>query len=145
MIKTVPNDEFFSVVLETLADGCTANIPVKGVSMLPFIVPDRDKVVLEAPAGSFRRGDIVLFRFKGNYVLHRVMETDGENYVMMGDGNVAGTESCTAADIKAKAIAVVRNGKSFDPYSKSWMRRWHVWMALKPIRRYLLFIIRRCV
>lgn len=145
MIKTIPNDEFFSLVLETLQDGSTASIPVKGVSMLPFIIPEKNQVVLQKPSAPFRRGDIVLFMFRGNYVLHRVIETDGENFVMMGDGNVAGTESCTAADIKAKAIAIVEDGKSHDPYSRAWMRWWRLWMALKPVRRYLLFIIRRCV
>ena len=71
---TVNNDEFFGEVIALLREGKNVTIPVKGESMLPFIVGGVDSVVLEgvdggSPAGSVLRtanvGDVVLFRADG--------------------------------------------------------------------------------
>ena len=52
----VNNDAFFTSVIDLLREGKRVTIPVKGTSMLPFIVAERDLVVLEgieaaSPAG----------------------------------------------------------------------------------------------
>ena len=60
----INNDEFFASVLDCLASGSDATIPVKGFSMLPLIRAEKDLVVL----GTFdelREKDIVLFRYCG--------------------------------------------------------------------------------
>ena len=44
----VNNDAFFASVIDLLREGKRVTIPVKGTSMLPFIVAERDLVVLEA-------------------------------------------------------------------------------------------------
>lgn len=71
----VNNDAFFASVIDLLREGKRITIPVKGASMLPFIVAERDLVVLEgveaaSPAGEPRRladrGDVVLFRFNNH-------------------------------------------------------------------------------
>ena len=43
----VNNDAFFASVIDLLREGKRVTIPVKGTSMLPFIVAERDLVVLE--------------------------------------------------------------------------------------------------
>lgn len=98
----VNNDAFFASVIDLLRDGKRVTIPVKGTSMLPFIVAERDLVVLEgveaaSPAGKPRRladrGDVVLFRFNNHYVLHRVLDfAAGGDAVIQGDGVLAAKE-----------------------------------------------------
>ena len=47
----VNNDAFFASVIDLLREGKRVTIPVKGTSMLPFIVAERDLVVLEGRVG----------------------------------------------------------------------------------------------
>ena len=83
-------------------------------------------------------GDIVLARLPGpRYVLHRLIARDGDALTLMGDGNIAGTESCTVADIMGTAIEIGRGRRTVIPGKGRW------WRALKPFRRYILAIYRR--
>ena len=124
--------------------GICVTLPVKGRSMLPFIIGERESVILQKPIAS-KIGDVVLAWVDGNrYVVHRIIRIEGEDVVLMGDGNLVGTEHCTTSDIKAVASHVVSaDGRTHDLY-KRW-RRWaaKLWFRLRPIRRYLLAIYRR--
>lgn len=125
-------------------EGFSVTFPVKGWSMLPFIIGGRESVILQRPV-SPRVGDVVLAWVEGNrYVVHRIIRIEDGQVTLMGDGNVAGTEHCAISDVKAIATHVVdAAGRKHDLYC-SW-RRWaaKVWFWLLPIRRYLLAIIRR--
>ena len=112
--------------------------------MLPFIRGDRDSVVLKAP-DDIRIFDIVLAKIDASYVLHRVLETDGSNVILMGDGNVMGTERCRVADIIAMADKIVRDGKEIDCRSAAHLRKVVMWRRLRPLRRYLLAIYKRII
>ena len=78
------------------------------------------------------------------YVVHRIIRIKGDHVVLMGDGNIIGTEQCAVSDIKAWATHVVSaDGKQHDLYSKWRLRAVKVWWWLRPIRRYILAIYRR--
>ena len=58
----------------------------------------------------------------------------------MGDGNIAGTERCTRADVIGTVSEIIRpSGRRRKP------DRGRFWRFLKPIRRYLLGVYRRLV
>lgn len=68
-----------------------------------------------------------------------VVSIDGDDITLMGDGNVAATEHCTAADIRATATHTVdASGKMRYLYTRR--RRWmaRMWRRLLPVRKYLL-------
>jgi hypothetical protein len=45
-------------------------------------------------------GDAVLAEISaGHFVLHRIIDIDGDAITLMGDGNVRGTEHCTTEDV----------------------------------------------
>ncbi len=149
----VENDEFFGKVVSLLADGHSVTVPVKGVSMLPFIRGDKDSVVLEGvesctPGGKSRIrvnvGDIVLFRYKGRYIMHRILKIENLNAIIQGDGVAKNIEICGLDDIYGRVTQILKHGKSpVDPYSDKMRRKVALWMRLKPIRRYVLFVYRR--
>lgn len=96
---TLPNDMLLADVVSLLSSGHTVTLRAKGDSMFPFIVGGRDCVVLQR-SRSVRVDDIVLARLPGRgYVLHRVYGTAADTFVLMGDGNVCGTELCRAEDV----------------------------------------------
>lgn len=120
-----------------LREGREVEFRPKGSSMLPFIRGDVDSVVL-VRKDSVEAGDIVLARVGTRYILHRVIRVEGEKITMMGDGNVRGTESCTAADVLGTVVQIVRpSGKARTP------GKGRLWKAIRPVRRYLLAIYRR--
>ena len=130
--------------IRLVTEGISVTLPVSGTSMLPFIIGGRESVILQKPDGA-KVGDVVLaWVMPGRYVVHRIIRSDGEHVTLMGDGNLAGTEHCTTAGIKAIATHVV--GDDDRPHSlyTPWRRRAALlWWHLRPVRRYLLAIYRK--
>ena len=143
----LPNEVLLPQVAELLAKGREVELRTKGSSMLPFIVGERDSVRLRAGA-DYREGDVVLAQLPGGrFVLHRIRKIEGECVTLKGDGNLDGTESCTLAEIKGRAVSVIRpSGKTIDltsPRSRGRARRW---VSLpRFVRRYYLAIYRRLI
>ncbi len=125
-------------------DGVSVTFPVKGVSMLPFIIGGRESVILAQPK-DIVVGTVVLAWVEGcRYVVHRIIKIDGEQVTLMGDGNVAGVEHCTIQDVKALVTHVVdEKGRRRSLYTPWRQRAARFWRVLLPIRRYILAIYRR--
>ena len=124
-------------------EGVRVTFPVKGQSMLPFIIGGKESVILRRP-GVIDVGDVVLAWVDGNrYVIHRIIRIDGDRITLMGDGNVGVTEHCLLGDIKARVTHVVDDNKERDLHNRWRMLAARMWYWLRPVRRYLLAIYRR--
>lgn len=138
------DDFIIKEAIRLVNEGVSVTLPVKGRSMLPFIIDGKDSVILQKPDGA-KVGDVVLAWVNGcRYVVHRIIRIEGNQVTLMGDGNIAGTEWCDMIDVKARATHVVdARGRVHDLYNRS--RRWgaKIWFWLCPVRRYLLAIYRR--
>jgi hypothetical protein len=137
-----------SIIIENaislVNEGMRVTFPVKGYSMLPFIIGGRESVDLVRPE-TIEVGQVVLAWVEGcRYVVHRIISIDGERVTLMGDGNIAGVEHCTLADVKALAINVVTPAGKHNPLYNSWrVRASRLWWRLLPVRRWILAIYRR--
>ena len=61
----------------------------QGVSMLPTILPGKDKVSIVKLEGRAERFDILFYkRADGHFVLHRVVALEENGYTLCGDGQV---------------------------------------------------------
>lgn len=144
----VPNEVLLGkdFVTKYLSEGKQTVISPKGCSMLPFIVGNHDSVCLQYQ-DRIRPLDVVLAHLgNGNYVLHRIVKIEGEEVTLMGDGNIRGQERCKRQDIVGTVMSVIHpNGKEwpFRTSSERSMAKW--WMALLPVRRYLLAIYKRTI
>jgi hypothetical protein len=136
----IPNKEILSQVGEMVKAGATVTLQVKGNSMLPFIVNERDSVVLAPIDSELKPLDMVLALIDGDiYALHRVVKLSGHDVWTCGDGNrPTALEHCTIDRVAGRAVSIIRNGRTIDCHSKSEMRRVRLWHALSPVRRYLL-------
>ena len=141
----VHNDEFFAQVVAQLENGKRVTIPVKGVSMLPFIRGERDLVELTAPDRTqLKRDDIVLFRTHGRWIMHRILKIENGVATIQGDGVWRGKEVVPVNQIHGKAVTILRKGVSpRDPYRLGELRLVHAWQRLGGLRRYILAIYRR--
>lgn len=142
---TLPNSILIPQIKKAIDEGHTVTFRVRGFSMRLFLEDRRDKVVL-APCKDVETGDVVLAETsKGNYVLHRIIKKEGERLTLMGDGNVAGTESCRTEDVIGVATGFFRKGRDkADLVSgRKWRLYSFVWLRLRPLRRYILAFYRR--
>ncbi len=140
---TVDNDSFFTEVVRILSQGSTVTLQAKGRSMEPFITDRRDSIVLKKDENA-GVGDIVLAHVAGKgYVIHRIYNEHGDCLTLMGDGNLAATEHCRKADVAGKVVGIRRNGSYVDCSAPNERRKAACWRRLLPLRRYLLFTIRR--
>lgn len=141
----IPNEVLLGLVSQELAAGHTAIIWVKGYSMRPFIEYGRDRVKL-APFSSLSVGDAVLAQITpGHYVLHRIIELDGEQVTLQGDGNVYGVEHCTKEDVCGVVTEYIRPNRTLLASDPRLVRRIRLWRRLRPVRRFLLIVYKSYV
>ena len=120
-----------------------------GNSMRPFIEGDKDSVILAPVNCNPRRGDLLLAQAETpcgqkTYVLHRLIRIDSRLstpdsplYVLQGDGNLSGEETCTRGDIIGRVVRI----ESPSGHHKL-LTRGKFWLLLKPFRAFLLKIYR---
>lgn len=143
---TIDNNQLIGEVKKLLKIFPSVVLPVKGTSMLPFIIGSKESVELVRWEKDFKIGDIVLAWTKDYYVIHRIIKIDGDDYTLMGDGNIIGTESCKRSDIVAKAEYVVdKHGNKHYLYTPRRCQASRLWNKLKPVRRWILAIYRRTI
>lgn len=129
---------------QILAAGQCCRLTVTGTSMVPFLRSGRDRVVLRAPQGPARRGDIVFFqRPGGQYVLHRVHRRlpDGF-YRICGDGQTV-TEDVSPETLIATVVALERDGRPFSTKNPLWRVLSLLWIAGLPLRRPTLALLHK--
>ena len=97
-MKQLPNECFFAWVEEELSRTGSVRFRVKGVSMQPLLRNGRDEVeVRPVDPATVRPGDILLFRYRGRHILHRLIRQDGMIYYLRGD-NAWSEERCVGTD-----------------------------------------------
>ncbi|MEA4917642.1 S24/S26 family peptidase [Proteiniphilum sp.] len=142
---TLPNEKLLAEVAMLLSEGRSITLRAKGNSMLPFIVGERDSVVLQKN-GRVHPGDIVLAEITPRqFVLHRVIRVKYGHIILMGDGNLSGTEECREKNVHGRVVAVIRNGRYIACDENSEQVKVLIWHLLLPVRRILLAIYRRII
>ena len=143
----VSNAALIGETKRLLEKGIKVTLKVKGNSMLPFIHGNRDSVELIS-SNTYQAGDIVLAEVKkDHFVLHRIISIDGNepdsSVVLMGDGNIKGTEKCQRKDLIGKVECIYKKNKQIDPNSEKERKKARQWQRLLPIRRWILAIYKR--
>lgn len=146
-MKTISNDIFFAHIEDLLAEGQSALIRVKGYSMRPFMRSDRTQVRI-APLTTcedLKVGDIVLFRYRGRHIMHRIHRIEEEIITLAGDGNYRQWEQCNRKDVVGIVSHVIKfNGRTIPCSSRRWRLNSALWLALPQLaRRAILGILWR--
>ena len=119
---------------------------VTGCSMLPFVRPFRDQVMIVAvKAEALKVGDIVLFPGKykgGDYCLHRLYRMEGDRVQTFGDGNLRPDGWQPKSQLLGKALVIKRGMLTIDCTSPRWQKVFRLWNKLLPLRPVLLLPFR---
>lgn len=149
----ITTSQLFETVSPLLRDGGTVSFCISGNSMLPFL-RNGERVTLIRKS-EYLPGDIVLARTDrdryckdglscrnkdvlpnsgkdGLVVLHYVVSFGDGIYKLMGSANLRQVEYCRAEDIAGYVIMPI--------ISRHKIMSWHKFL---PIRRYLLFLLRK--
>ena len=145
MIKTVNNAVFFEEVARILLTGQPVELRVRGNSMMPYLRNGKDKVALYPAADTeLKKGRIVLFRYRGNYLLHRIIKRNNNTLLLQGDGVYAGKEQVAVNDVVGVVKYLFRsNDKRVSVQSFSASCYWRFWLLFRPFRRILLPMTRK--
>ena len=126
---------------DLLRHGAELPLVVSGGSMLPFLAPGRDSVLLKAPDRAMKRGDIVFYRrANGAYILHRLLRVRNGSCWMVGDAQTVIEGPLPESCIFAYVTRVQRKGKIEKPGTLRWAFFAHGWLALRPLRRPIMTI-----
>lgn len=113
--------------------------------MLPLLRNGKDDVKLApCPADELKLMDVVLFRYRGGHLLHRIIRREGEKLWIQGDGSFVAIEQCQTKDVIGKAIGIYRASDKMIS-TDSWKWRWpsRLWRLSDTLRQIMLRIYHR--
>lgn len=105
----VSNDIYFALVEERIAEGQPVTITLRGTSMQPTLCTG-DTLLLEPVTLPLEPGDIVLFRYRGRHLLHRIVAMTDGRIALRGD-NCENCEECELSDVVARMRKVVKKAR----------------------------------
>lgn len=115
--------DFAGVNNELLTLGCSVSFRAPGDSMRPTIF-DGDRVTVRPIEPSdIKPGDIILYRYPGSIVAHRVVRIEKRDscaprFILRGDALGAPDEAVEVGQVLGKVVSVERGGHSIDLYSR---------------------------
>ena len=104
----VGNTLFFALVEEQLAETPQVKVTLRGTSMQPTL-HDGDTLTLGRLTADPTVGDVVLFRYRGGHLLHRIVACADGRYRMQGD-NCFTCEEAPREALVAVLAGVSRGG-----------------------------------
>jgi len=131
-IRTISNRELFSIARDTLLEGSSVRLSVRGESMLPFFRSGSTITLRPIREEDIRKYNVVMADDGHSFVVHRIIDVSEEYVTLFGDGNIIGTERVA----RDKIYGIVDCSKFHIFFAK-------IWLFLRPVRRFPLAIFRR--
>ena len=141
MRKITVSNDFFAGVAEALKQGQTVKLLIDGQSMYPFIRGGVDQVeVVSYPSeDELPAWCCPFYQWEGRYMIHRYIGREGNEYLMLGDGNVFRIERVKREDIIGILRTISRpDGTVQDCQDTRWLKKAEWWYRLRFLRRWLL-------
>lgn len=141
-IRKVDTYEYMKVVQELLEEGRDVPLVVTGNSMSPFLIHERDQILISRIDRPLKKGDMAFFRRKtGQYIMHRICdikkdrESGEEKYYFVGDAQTVIEGPIDRAQIFGVINAVYRKGNHLEKGSFWWFFFEHIWLHMIPLRK----------
>ena len=134
--------ELGPLIEEVLKEGKEIKITVTGNSMYPLFRHRTDCVVIEG-SSDFKKYDVVLYKRKsGQYVFHRILKIDGDNFTIAGDNEVTKEYPVKREACFAKLKRFERFGRQYS-VNALWYRMYsRLWLLIFPFRHKLVAFIK---
>ena len=127
-------EELAKLIELQLSEGGRAKLTVTGSSMLPMLWENRDSVDLVPVNGFQKKGTVALYRREsGQYVLHRIIQANGESYICCGDNQYM-REPVKHTQLIAVVDGFTRNGRCYGLANPGYRMYTALWVGLFPLR-----------
>lgn len=110
-----------------------------GRSMLPLLRERRDIIeVKKKDTDRCKKYDLVLYKRKDMYIIHRILKVLPKGYIIAGDHNIFIEKDVTDDMILGVVSRIIRNGKTITP-DNFWYKAYvHLWCDVYPVRMLIL-------
>ena len=110
-----------------------------GYSMMPLLRQKKDIIeIRKKGSGRCKKYDVVLYKRKNRYILHRILRVLPDGYIIAGDHNVYVEKDIKDDDILGIMTRVIRDGKPVTPDHLLYKIYVHIWCDAYPIRMRML-------
>ncbi len=116
-MRKIANDVYIPVLKELVEEGKEVSMMISGSSMNPFLIHQRDYILMRKPERELKVGDMVFFqRNDGAYVMHRIHHINKkEKLFIIGDAQTEMEGPIDKEQVFAIIIKVKRKGKWISP------------------------------
>ncbi len=123
---------------EALAQNGYLIYTARGISMMPLIRQKRDIIEIRPLTARPEKYDVILYKRRGRYVLHRILHVLPEGYIIAGDHNTFLEKDVTDDMILGVLTRIIRDGKAVTP-DNFWYKVYvHLWCDCYPLRMKVL-------
>lgn len=146
MRKLVVTNDFLAETAEALKQGKTVKVRINGQSMYPFIRGGRDlvEIVPLAPDAPLPAWCCPFYHWGDSYMIHRYIGSESDECLMLGDGNLLRIERVKRSELIGLLRYIYRpDGTVQDCLDADWLKRGGRWYRLRPLRRFLLPLMKR--
>lgn len=117
----------------------------KGNSMYPLIRQGKDVLIIKKTNRRLKKMDVPLYkRESGQYVLHRIIKVNENDYVIRGDNTYYNETGIRDDQILGVLSGVIRVGKEISVNSFSYKLYSYFWYYTYYLRK-LIIKIKRCI
>ena len=117
----------------------------KGNSMYPLIRQGKDVLIIKKVNTRLKKMDVPLYKRKcGQYVLHRIIKVNENDYVIRGDNTYYNETGIRDDQILGVLSGVIREGKEISVNSLSYKLYSYFWYYTYYLRK-LIIKIKRCI
>ena len=107
---------------------------VRGVSMFPMLRYRKDPVLIHPVTADLKPYDVAVYASANRYVVHRVLETRDDLYVIRGDNCIC-KEYVPREAIRGVVVGFWRFGRYIPVENKLYRAYAHFWVAINPLVR----------
>jgi signal peptidase len=125
---------------QLLSLGLGVRFRAPGTSMHPTIRHGELITVEPVSPSELKRGDIILYRLKGNFIAHRLVKIQKKNgggliFLLRGDASINYDAPVKPEQILGKVVCLERDQRTIDPYSLN-VRIWSMlYLLLARLKR----------
>jgi signal peptidase I len=101
-------ENYMQWLASLLKEGQSARVKVKGLSMLPWLIPGDGITLQPINKRELRVGQVIVFQGENNWIAHRLIKINPENstYITRGDANLHHDRPLSLHQIKGIVVLV---------------------------------------
>ena len=138
-MQIVDIHEYMPVLQGILSEGRSVRFTVTGSSMSPFLIHERDSVIISPLSSPLKAGDIVFYqRDNGQYVMHRICRVREDGLYLIGDAQTQIEGPVRKDQVFGQIRTVFRKGKKITEKDPVWKFFSGIWIHMIPCRPFFI-------